>query len=182
MWDLTRRECLIQLTRSLSVAGAAFAAQLPPGFSTPAMPACDPSTKPTPARTPAARQTGAPGRKLSLDGAVIGIRCGLVAGATVTASIGDTHAVATTNAAGRYHVDLVLPKIAAAPRINIKVDVPAKPDGRKRTTLTTSLFLPDEIAHAENAKAAGFDPLLRMKLVKQTPDVIQAGFDVILDL
>jgi protocatechuate 3,4-dioxygenase beta subunit len=173
MFDLTRREWLLQ---SLSLAGAAFAAQVPAGFTTPATPPCDPSTKPTPARKPAIGQKGAPGRQLTLDGAVIGIRCGLVAGAAVTASIGDAKSTATTDAGGRYQIRLVLPKTTAAPRVNLHVDVPRK------TSLTTYLFLPDQIAHAENAKAVGFDPLLRMKLVGQTPDAIHASFDVILDL
>ena len=176
MFDLTRREWLIRLSQSLSVAYAAFGAQLPPGFATPATPPCDPSTKPTPARKPAAAQRGVPGRKLSLDGAVIGIRCGLVAGASVTASIGDAKSVATTDTAGRYRLELVLPRLGQAPRVNLRVDVPRK------TSLTTYLFLPDQVAHAENAKAAGFDPLLRMKLVTETPDAIHASFDVILDL
>lgn len=179
MFDPTRREWLIQ---SLSLAGAAFVAQLPPQFSTPAPPACDPSTKTTPARkTPGpSRQPSAPGATLFLEGYVIGIRCGVIAGATVTAWIDGARTVATTDATGRYKLNLVLPKVAA-PRVNLRVDVPPAP-GRKPTTLTTFLFLPDEIARAENAKAAGFDPLLRMKLLKQAPQAVTASFDVILDL
>ena len=173
MFDLTRREWLVQ---SLSLTGAAFAAQLPPGFATPATPPCDPSTKPTPARKPAAVESGSPGPRLTLEGAVIGIRCGLISGASVTASIGGARAAATTDAGGGYRLSLVIPKTSAAARVNLRVNVP------KKTTLTTYLFLPDEIARTENAKAPGFDPLLRMKLVTHTADAIQARFDVILDL
>jgi len=176
MFDLTRRECLIQLSRSLSLACAAFTTQLPAGFSTPAMPACDPATKPTPARAPVPVRKGAPGRRLTLEGAVIGLRCGFVAGAAVTVSAGDAPVKAVTDASGRYRVTLVLPKTTGAARVNVRVDVP------KKTTLTTVLFLPDEIARAENKKAAGFDPLLRMKLIKQSAGEIHASFDVILDL
>lgn len=179
MFDLTRREWLLQ---ALSLAGAAFASQLPPGFSTAAMPACDPSTKPTPARKQLPDQTGAPGRQLTLDGAVIGIRCGLIAGAKVIVSAGGTKTTATTDVGGRYHLRVVLPKTTGATRVNLRVEVPPTAERKTPTTLTTFLFLPDEIAHAANAKTAGFDPLLRMKLVKQTADALEARFDVILDL
>jgi len=170
MFDSTRREWLI---RTLSLTGAAFAAQLPPGFGTAATPPCDPSTKPTPANKPV-DQKGPPWLRLTLEGAVIGIRCGFVAGATVTAWIGDAKAAATTDAGGRYRVNLAVPKTAGAPRVNIRVVVP------KKTTLTTYLFLPVEVPHAGNA--AGLDPLLRMKLVKQTADTVAATFNVFLDL
>ena len=172
MFDPTRRECLIQLSRSLSLAGAAFVVQLPPGFSTPAPPPCDPSTKPA-RKTPAA-QTGAPGAQLSLEGFVIGIRCGVLVGATVTAWAGAARTVVKTDAAGHYALNLVLPKVAS-PRVNLRVDVPksAKTPG---TMLTTYLFLPGDVA------AAGFDPLLSMKVVTRSPDAIHATFDVILDL
>ncbi len=176
MCDFTRREWLIQ---SLSVTGAAFAAQLPPQFSTPATPPCDPSTKPTPARAAAGFTPGAPRVPVTIEGAVIGIRCGLIAAATVDFWIGDARGRQRTNAAGRYSATILVPTPTAgvaAPRVNLRVDVP------KKTTLTTYLFLPDEVAHAQNAKTEGFDPLLRMKLVKQSPDAIQVSFDVILDL
>lgn len=177
MSDLTRREWIVQ---SLSLTGAAFVAQLPPQFSTPAPPPCDPSTKPTPMRKAVPGQTAAPGTKLSLEGFVIGIRCGVIGGASVTAWAGDARTVVKTDATGRYTLSLVLPNIAS-PRVNLRIDVP-KSARIPKATMTTSLFLPDEIARAANAKAAGFDPLLRMKLIKQTPTAINASFDVILDL
>lgn len=172
MFDPTRREWLIQ---SLSLAGAAFAAQLPPQFSTPTPPPCDPSTKPTPARKPIEGQTGAPGAKLSLEGFVIGIRCGVISGATITAWAGSARTVVKTDATGRYVLNLVLPKLAA-PRVNLRVDVPksAKTPG---ATLTTALFLP-----GHNTKAPGFEPLLQMKLLNQSAQSIGASFDVFLDL
>ncbi|TAK17325.1 MAG: hypothetical protein EPO35_03325 [Acidobacteria bacterium] len=173
MFDLTRREWLIQ---SLSLTGAAFAAQLPPQFTTPATPACDPSTKPTPARRAGARQSGAAGVQLKLEGALIGLRCGLIAGASLTFSIGDSQSVVVTDAGGRYRVTLAVPKTATAPRVNLRVDVP------KKKTLQTYLFLPKEIAGAQNAKDAGFDQLLLMKLVKSAPSSVDASFDIILDL
>ena len=174
MFDLTRRECLIQMSRSLSLVGAAFVSQLPPGFSTPAPPPCDPSTKPTPARKTPAAQTGAPGAQLSLEGFVIGIRCGVLGGATVTAWAGAARTVVKTDATGHYALNVVLPKVAS-PRVNLRIDVPksAKTPG---TTLTTYLFLPGDVA------GAGFDPLLSMKVVKRSADAIHATFDVILDL
>lgn len=180
MFDLTRREWLIQ---SLSLTGAAFGAQLAPQFSTPATPPCDPATKLTPPRKTLAAQTGAPGAQLLLEGHVIGIRCGLIAGAGVTAWIGGARTVVTTDANGRYKLNLVLPKVAA-PRVNLRVDVAVTPqaDPTKRTTLTTFVFLPDELARAANLKAAGFDPLLRMTLIKKSADAVQASFDIILDL
>jgi len=178
MFDLTRREWLIQ---SLSLTGAAFASQLPPQFSTPAPPPCDPSTKTTPARKTLLLPSGAPGATLSLEGYVIGIRCGVIGGAGVTAWSGNGPAVVKTGEDGRYKLSLVLPK-GAAPRVNLRVDVGPQGAVRRLTTLTTCLFLPDEVAGRDNAKAAGFDPLLRMKLVTQTPTTISASFDVILDL
>ena len=80
----------------------------------------------------------------------------------------------TTDATGRYRLSLVLPKVAA-PRVNLKVDVP-KSAKTAKTTFSTVLFLPGGTA------AAGFDPLLSMKVIKQTPQAISATFDVILDL
>jgi hypothetical protein len=171
MFDFTRREWLM---RTLSLAGAAFAAQLPPGFSTPAPPPCDPSTKPTPARREVGGQTGEPGAQLTLEGWVIGIRCGVIAGSLVTAWIGDARATATTDATGRYHLSLVLPKVAA-PRVNLRVDVP-KSAKTPKTTFSTVLSLPG------GAAPAGSDALLSMKVVSRTPQKISATFDVILDL
>lgn len=167
MFDLTRREWLIQ---SLSLTGAAFASQLPPQFSTPAPPPCDPSTKTTPARKPLDSQTGAPGAQLTLEGWVIGIRCGVIGGASVTAWAGDARTVVKTDATGRYTLNLVLPNVSA-PRVNLRVDVPPA-EKRKATSLTTVLSLP----------AAGVDPLLSMHVIKKTATAVQASFDVILDL
>jgi protocatechuate 3,4-dioxygenase beta subunit len=171
MFDFTRREWLL---RSLSLAGAAFAAQLPPGFSTPAPPPCDPSPKPTPARQEAAGQAGAPGAQLTLEGWVIGIRCGTIAGALVTVWNGSARASATTDAAGRYRVSLVLPRVSGT-RVNLRVDVP-KSAKTPKTSLSTVLSLPSEGA------AGASDPLLSMKVTKRTPQAITASFDVILDL
>jgi hypothetical protein len=171
MFDLTRREWLIQ---SLSLAGAAFAAQLPAAFGTPATPPCDPSTKPTPAGKPFADQPGPPGARLSLAGFVIGIRCGVITGATVTAWAGAARTVVKTDATGRYTLSLVLPKVSS-PRVNLRVDVP-KSAKTPATTLTTHLTIPGQVA------PSAVDPLLSVKVVKASPDAIQATFDVILDL
>nr|MBP6716536.1 hypothetical protein [Acidobacteriota bacterium] len=71
----------------------AAAQQLPPGVGIAATPPCDPATTPTPKRVPVpAWRAGAPQRTtlsesadtsmaLTLTGAVIGLRCGLIAGA-----------------------------------------------------------------------------------------------------
>jgi protocatechuate 3,4-dioxygenase beta subunit len=186
MWDLTRREWLGQW---VSVAGAVFLVQVPSQFSTPAIPACDPGTKPTPARPAKGFQPGAPPQKavaapsqagmaLTLSGAVIGLRCGLIANATVDVWGGDARARQRTDANGRYSVTLRVPRPAngPAPRVNMRVDVPGK------ATLTTWLFLPDELARGQNGKDPQFDELLRMKLVTETPGAIAASFNVILDL
>jgi protocatechuate 3,4-dioxygenase beta subunit len=170
MFDLTRREWVIQ---ALSLAGAAFAPQLPPGFGTPAPPPCDPSTKPTPARKPIEGQKGTPGSKLSLEGFVIGIRCGVLAGAGVTAWVGDSRVMVKTDANGHYTLNLVLPNVAS-PRVNLRIDVP-KSAKTPAATLTTHLYLP-------GATAAGVDPLLTMKLINRTADSIRASFNVFLDL
>lgn len=174
MFDLTRRDWLIQMSRSLSLAGAAFTAGLPAQFSTPAPPACDPSTKPTPSRKTPVMQTGAPGAALSLEGFVIGIRCGVIAGGTVTAWTGAARTVVKTDASGHYTLSLVLPKVAS-PRVNLRVDVP-KSAKTPATTFTTCLFVPGGVA------PAGFDPLLAVKIIKQSPESIGAIFNVILDL
>lgn len=186
MFDLTRREWL---ERCLSVTGAAFVVQVPSKFSTLAIPPCDPSTKPTPARVTTGFQPGAPftdtivakgqaGVPVTLHGAVIGLRCGLIPDAVIDFWIGNARGRQKTDANGRYRVTILVPKPSSgpAPRVNLRVDVP------KKTTLSTCVFLPDEIAHAQNARTAGFDPLLRMKLVTETPDAIDASFDLILDL
>jgi protocatechuate 3,4-dioxygenase beta subunit len=190
MCEVTRREWLGQC---LSAAGAVFVVQLPPQFSTPATPACEPGTLPTPARpasgfrpgAPVSRTIGAPrpdGLAVTLSGAVIGLRCGLIPNATVDFWSGDARGRQQTDAGGRYRATVIVPRPASstgsvrAPRLNLRVDVPGK------ATLTTWLFLPDEIAHAQNAADPQFDELLRMKLVGQTRNAIDASFNVILDL
>jgi hypothetical protein len=171
MLDLTRREWLIQ---TLSLAGAAFSAQLPAAFSTPAPPPCDPSTKPTPARKEATGQVAEPGAHLTLEGWVIGIRCGPLAGSLVTAWIGGARATATTEQNGRYRLSLVLPNVPA-PRLNLRVDVP-KSAKTAKTTFSTVLTLPG------GGAPSSVDPLLSMKVISRTPQAITASFDVILDL
>jgi protocatechuate 3,4-dioxygenase beta subunit len=171
MFDLTRREWMASV---LSLAGAGLTAQLPPGFGTPAPPPCDPSTKPTPARKPVEGQTGAPGAKLSLEGFVIGIRCGVLSGAGVTAWVGDSRVTVKTDANGHYTLNLVLPKVAS-PRVNLRIDVP-KSAKTPAATLTTHLFLPGGVAPAE------LDPHLTMKVINRSADAIRASFNVFLDL
>ncbi len=164
-----------------------------------ASPPCDPSTKPTPARTPAGFRAGAPqrtrliegnatGQQLFLTGAVIGLRCGLIAGATVdvwqadAAGVNDAAGMRLrgrqrTDSAGKYHVETVVPGAAPnqAPRINMRVAVPGK------TTLTTIVFVP-EAEKSANARDRQFDPLLAMTVVDRTADRVTATFNVILDL
>lgn len=201
---LTRRQWL---TRWLVVGAGVIlwpavsrAQQLPPGAGMAAMPSCDPNAKLTPARVPAEFRAGAPTRSrliergevgtvLSLTGTVVGIRCGLIAGASIDIWHADgTGAMAATgmrfrgrqitDAQGRYTFETIVPGAVArqAPRVNVRVTVPGK------TTFATTLFLPDVIAAAANAKDATFDPLLAMTLLSRTAERIQASFNVILDL
>jgi protocatechuate 3,4-dioxygenase beta subunit len=178
----------------------ASAEQLPPGVGMAATPPCDPSTKPTPGRTPAGFRPGAPSRtqlaaagepgtRLTLTGAVIGLRCGLIAGATVELWQADARGVLDaagmrlrgtqlTDAQGRYRVESIVPGAATgqAPRVNMRITVPGK------ATLTTMLFLPAAIAGAANARDRAFDPLLAMTLSERTAAHVTAFFNVILDL
>ena len=176
------------------------AQQLPPGAGVAAMPSCDPNAKLTPARTVAGFQAGAPLRSrltdagerwpgLNLTGTVAGIRCGIIAGASVdiwhadgTGAVGAAAALwrarQTTDALGRYTFDTIVPgaAIGQAPRINMRVSVPGK------STLTTAVFLPEAMAAAANKHDRAYDPLLAMTLLSRTADRASASFNVILDL
>jgi len=185
----------------MALARAAVSAQqLPPQFGVPATPPCDPATKPTPSRPATGFRAGAPnrtrltdpgepGQPLVLTGAVIGLRCGVIAGATLDVWQADAKGVADptgmrlrgrqrTDVAGRYHVETIVPgsRGGQAPRLNVRVTVPGK------ATLTTSLFLPGAIAGDANARDKQFDPLLAMVLVERTAKALTASFNVILDL
>ncbi len=200
----TRRDWLT--TSVVSLAGltmwrvSAAAQQLPPGFGVAATPPCDPSTKPTPARTltgyravsPARTkitEVGEPGSVLNITGAVIGLRCGLIPGATIDVWQADANGAVDasgtrlrgrqlTDAEGKYRIETIVPGAIAgqAPRVNLRITVPGK------ATLNTSVFLPDAVAGAANKKDAAFDPLLAMTLVDRTAARISASFNVILDL
>jgi protocatechuate 3,4-dioxygenase beta subunit len=167
---------------------ARFGAQLPPQFGVPAAPPCDPNTKPTPARPARGFQPGAPwqktvvpdgpGTRVTLEGAVIGLRCGFIKDAIVDIWIGTARGRQRTDANGRYAFEVLVPPSSGsmAPRVNMRVDVPAK------QVLTTYLFLPDEIKTAQNKRDRAFDPLLQMKIMGAPGTAIRAKFDVILDL
>ncbi len=167
----------------------------------PATPPCDPSTKPTPSRAAAGFRAGAPyrtrladpgepGQALVLTGAVIGLRCGLIEGATVDVWQADAKGITDasggmrlrgrqrTDAAGRYHVETIVPgrQAGRAPRLNIRITVPGK------ATLTSMLFLPEGAGGGSNARDRDFDPLLAMALVERTAARLTASFNVILDL
>jgi len=202
--QFTRRECLIHL--AAGVTGVALwrsnaeAQQLPPGAGVPATPPCDPSTKPTPSRRPSGFRANAPmrttlaepadrGQVLVLSGAVIGLRCGLIAGATVDVWQADAKGMADpsgmrlrgrqrTDAEGRYRLETIVPGAATgeAPRLHVRVTVPGK------AVLDTILFLPDAVAGALNKRDASFDPLLAMTLIDRTAARVTAAFNVILDL
>ncbi len=179
----------------------AAAQQLPPGVGMAATPPCDPATTPTPKRVPVpAWRAGAPQRTtlsesadtsmaLTLTGAVIGLRCGLIAGATVDVWHADAKGASATtgmrfrgrqltDAQGRFRVESIVPGAAAgqAPRVNIRVNVPG------RATLSTILFLPEVTAGKANRSDREFDPLLAMTLIDQKPTRLTASFNVILDL
>jgi protocatechuate 3,4-dioxygenase beta subunit len=165
-----------------------------------ATPPCDPSTKPTPARTAPGFRAGAPmrlrliegapgGRELVVTGAVIGLRCGFIPGATVDVWHADAQGVVNTagtrwrgrqltDAGGRFRVETIVPGAPAgqAPRLNLRVHVPGK------ATLTTMMFLPELAGGARNPTDKMFDPLLAMTLIDQTSARVTASFNVILDL
>ena len=124
-----------------------------------------------------------------LTGAVIGLRCGLIAGATVDAWQADAQGISDatgmrlrgrqlTDAEGRFRIETVVPGAAAghAPRVNLRVVVPGK------ATMTTVVFLPETVAGAANARDRDYDDLLKMTLVNQTSSQLTTSFNVILDL
>lgn len=130
-----------------------------------------------------------PGTPLTISGSLIGLRCGLIAGATIDVWQADTKGAfedagtrlrgrQLTDAGGKYRIDTIVPgaKSGQAPRINLRVTVPGK------ATLTTLLFLPDALAAAANAKDREFDPLLAMTLIDRTTTRVTTSFNVILDL
>lgn len=201
---VSRRAWLAQCATVLSAIAvwprAVGAQQLPPGVGMAATPPCDPSTKPTPARSPQGFRAGAPlrtrliesapgGRELLVTGAVIGLRCGFIPGATVDVWHADANGAVSaagtrwrgrqlTDAGGRYRVETIVPgaPVGQAPRLNLRVHVPGK------ATLTTMVFLPDSGGGARNSTDKAFDPLLAMTLIDQTPARVTASFNVILDL
>ena len=132
---------------------------------------------------------GEPGQTLVLTGAVIGLRCGWIAGATLDAWQGDRNGTSDaagmrlrgrqrTDAAGRYRLESIVPgaRPGEAPRLNLRVTVPGK------ATLNTMIFLPDAVAGVENRRDPQYDPLLAMTLVDRTAARVTASFNVILDL
>ena len=198
---LTRRQWLTLWTATIATIGARLRAQqLPPGVGMAAPPPCDPSTKPTPARPAAGYRADAPmrtaladaserGTRLSLSGAVIGLRCGYIADATVEIWHADANGMLPTSgprlrgkqktdAQGGYRIESIVPGAVAgqAPRVNLKLTVPGK------ATLTTTVFLPDAMAAAANKADKSFDPLLAMTLLSRTATQVTASFNVILDL
>ena len=178
----------------------ADAQQLPPGVGVAATPPCDPSTKPTPGRTVTGVRTNAPtrttltdageaGQSLVMTGAVIGLRCGFIAGATIdvwhanAAGVMDASGTRLrgrqrTDTDGRYRVETIVPGAAAgqAPHLNVRVTVPGK------ATLDTKIFLPDSVGGAANKLDKTFDPLLAMTLLDRTARRLTTSFNVILDL
>jgi protocatechuate 3,4-dioxygenase beta subunit len=192
MSNLTRREWLslsgaIALAHALSV----HAQKLPASFGVAAAPPCAPGTKPTPARPARGFQPGAPvtrtvgasraeTRAIGLTGTVIGLKCGLIAGAFVDIWTPSGRGRQVTDADGRYIFDrVVMPEAASAgPAVNVRVEVPGK------ATLVTTLFLPAELIAGTASRGSSFDPLLQMTLAHGAVDGRPAAcsFDVILDL
>lgn len=193
-------ECAAALAGVALARAVASAQQLPPQFGVPATPPCDPSTKPTPSRAATGfsaeapnrtrlAEPGEPGQSLVLTGAVIGLRCGLIAGATLDVWQADAKGAIDpagtrlrgrqrTDAAGRYHVETIVPgsQPGRAPRLNVRITVPGK------ATLTTLLFLPEAAGGESNSRDREFDPLLAMVLVERTAARLTASFNIILDL
>jgi|SRR5579862_618507 len=126
-----------------------------------------------------------PGKKLTLSGAVIGIRCGAIKDAVVDIWQADASGVLdatgfrlrghqNTDADGRFHFDTIVPGPAAghARHLGVKVQPPGKP------ALTTVLFFPDDPG---NSKDHAVRPELVMK-VTEDRGVKTATIELVLDL
>jgi len=196
---MTRREVLA-LTLSVPAAGlwraVASASQDLSKFNAGSPPACTDSRKLTPAaddkqfrpgspaRTTLA-DAGTPGKKLVLTGFVIGLRCGVIKGATVDVWQADAKGVfdpagfrlrghQVTDAEGKYHVETIVPGPSGgrARHLGIRVQPPGKP------ALTTVLYFSDDPG---NAKDPAVKPELIMK-VTDGKDGATATMDIVLDL
>lgn len=124
----------------------------------------------------------AAGSVLAVTGTVAGVRCGLIAGATVDW----WHAVgalvhrgrAVTDQAGRYRVETPMPvgRAGAAPRMNLRVQVPGK------LVFTTEVFVPPVLTGEAHVQDPSFDPRLAMTVLERRAARAVASFNVILDL
>lgn len=165
-------------------------------FTEPAAPGCSNSRKPTPAADdPSHFKSGAPatavfddpgvsGRRLTLTGAVIGVRCGVIKNARVEfwQARADGHYDADslrlrgyqlTDAKGLYSLRTIVPGAEAgrAPHLNARVTPPGKP------ALSTAVYFPGDPAN-------GKDRLFHDELLLTWRDekAGTATFDFILDL
>src|SRR5437773_462860 len=138
----------------------------------------------SPARTSLV-ETGVTGKKLTITGAVIGLKCGAIKDAVVDVWQADAAGVYApagfrlrghqkTDADGKYHIETIVPGASGghARHLGVKVQPPGKP------ALTTLLFLSDDPGTAKDAAAK---PELIMK-VTETRDGASATIDLVLDL
>jgi protocatechuate 3,4-dioxygenase beta subunit len=196
---MTRREVLaLALSAPLAglLRGRASASQGLGQFTAGAPPDCTNTRKLTPAADDKQFRTGSPartsladattpGKKLTLTGFVIGLRCGAIKGATVDVWQADAKGVfdpagfrlrghQLTSADGRYHVETIVPgQVAGRPRyLGVRVQPPGKP------ALSTLLFFSDDPA---SAKDPAVKPEQIMK-VADGKDGATATMDLVLDL
>jgi protocatechuate 3,4-dioxygenase beta subunit len=158
---------------------------------------CDPNAKPTPARPKGSdfrphspersvlAESGLAGTKLVLTGQVIGIRCGLIAGAVVDFWQADSLGTfdrdgfrlrghQLTDGEGRYRLETIVPgaENGRARRLHVNVQAPKAP------IVTTQLFFSND---ASAARDAAFDRMLVITITDRAGN--QAGtFDFLLDL
>lgn len=189
----TRRAWLVSVGAVIGVARLT-AQQLPPGVGVAATPPCDPATTPTPVQRVDGYRAGAPwdagsagaDTVLSVTGTVSGVRCGLIAGATVDwwhagdPSRRGRRGRTRTDRDGRYRFETPLPAPRAGTRdatvLGLRVDVPG------RAVFTTGLFLPDALAGARNRGDQSFEPRRALTLLDRRGGRVSASFNVILDL
>ena len=164
--------------------------------SSPAPPPCTNTRTATPAVAASDYKAKAPvrsslidpgmtGPKLTISGAVIGLTCGNVKGATVELWHADGRGLydaagfkfrgqQVTDKDGKYTFATIAPGAVAgrAKRLNAKITVPGK------TTLTTQLFFSDDPLHA---KDPAFKPELLLTITGPA-DNRAAAFDFILNI
>lgn len=196
---MTRRQ-LLALGLSVPAAGllarTVRASQDLSKFTAGGPPVCTDTRKLTPAADDKQFRPGAPGRtwlveagmegkRFTLTGAVVGLRCGAIKDAIVEVWQADAHGVydptgfrlrghQATDVNGAYKVVTIVPgpSDGRARHLGVRVHPPGKP------LFTTLLFFSDDPANAK-------DPAVKPELVMSVtdgPDGASATMDIVLDL